>query len=62
LMGQETVYSWQKIEAPDPDRAPPGRTGHAMAYDADGGRIVVFGGNGQEGVLNDLWAFDLQEM
>lgn len=45
-----------------PVSGPPGRTTHAMAYDADSDRIVLFGGVGvSEGSfseLGDTWAYD----
>jgi len=50
-------------------KIPPGRVGHAMAYDTAGGKIILFGGHtlsisadGQslleEAWLNDTWAYD----
>lgn len=37
---------------------PPGRRGHAMAYNAAGFRTVVFGGETPTGFYNDQWEFD----
>jgi len=37
---------------------PPGRSGHAMAYDAARKQIVLFGGHDQNGELNDTWVWD----
>jgi hypothetical protein len=34
---------------------PPGRWGHAMAYDESMNRMVVFGGTFDQGPLNDTW-------
>ncbi|KAJ1287882.1 hypothetical protein BS78_02G044700 [Paspalum vaginatum] len=41
---------------------PPHRSYHSMVADADaagGGRVYVFGGCGDAGRLNDLWAYDV---
>jgi hypothetical protein len=38
--------------------SPPARFWHAMAYDAVRGRLVLFGGDGQSGLLGDTWEFD----
>jgi pyruvate/2-oxoacid:ferredoxin oxidoreductase beta subunit len=35
-----------------------GRGGHAMAYDAARGQVVLFGGLGSSGRLNDTWVWD----
>ena len=45
--------------------APPARTRHATAYDAERGRMIIHGGRWREGdsgnytLHDDLWAFDL---
>jgi hypothetical protein len=36
-------YAWADVS---PATSPPGRSGHAMAYDAARGRVVLFGGRG----------------
>jgi hypothetical protein len=41
-----------------PETSPPGRFGQAMAYDASRGRIVMFGGAGEDGELGDTWEWD----
>ena len=42
-----------------PSAAGPGaRYGHAMAYDATHGKIVLFGGRGPSGLLGDTWEWD----
>ncbi len=51
---------WQKIEV---DPHPPARSGHAMAYDADRERVVLFGGGpidwaGEGEPLSDTWQWD----
>ncbi|MFH2005055.1 MAG: DUF4215 domain-containing protein [bacterium] len=37
---------------------PPSRTYHAMVYDSDRQRLVLFGGYNSSGYLNDTWEFD----
>src|SRR6187549_3658789 len=37
---------------------PSARWGHAMAYDVDSQRIVLFGGRGIAGLLGDTWEWD----
>jgi cysteine-rich repeat protein len=38
--------------------APPGRHGHALAYDAKRGEVVLFGGVGKSGWLSDTWVWN----
>ena len=45
--------SWQFLLSPPPDRS-----GHGLAYDATAGRVILFGGWGSGGYLNDTWAYD----
>jgi galactose oxidase-like protein len=40
------------------DTGPPARAFHAMAYDADRGRTVLFGGQITDAFLNDTWEWD----
>ncbi len=50
--------TWTRMS---PDIAPTGRLKHAMAYDVQSDRIVMFGGDsagGFGGELNDTWAYD----
>lgn len=37
---------------------PSGRQAHAMVYDPVGGRVLLFGGVTESGLLNDTWAYD----
>ncbi len=37
---------------------PPRRGGHALAYDPQRARVVMFGGNGQFGPFADTWEYD----
>jgi galactose oxidase-like protein len=41
-----------------PATSPPGRFGHAMAYDSARRRVVLFGGVGDSGRLADTWEWD----
>ena len=41
-----------------PAVSPPGRWGHAMAYDSGKGRPVVFGGANETMYLGDTWEYD----
>jgi hypothetical protein len=38
--------------------SPPGRIGAAAAYDAGTGQVVIFGGFGSAGLLNDTWVWN----
>jgi hypothetical protein len=40
-----------------PANAPPARHGHAMAYDAARGQVVLFGG-WDAAIVNDTWVWD----
>ncbi|MFN0111834.1 MAG: kelch repeat-containing protein [Blastocatellia bacterium] len=54
----QTGWQWRNI-TPATGAAPePRRDGEAI-YDPIGKRIILFGGNSNEGVKNDTWAFDL---
>ena len=46
---------WKMISTATP---PPARAYCAMAYDPVSQKIVLFGGEGENGNLNDTWAFD----
>jgi len=46
---------------PSPATPPPGRVDHAMVYNSDADRVIVFGGStgfGVGDVLGDTWAYD----
>jgi hypothetical protein len=49
--------NWKKLAIP----GPPGRTRHAMAYDRYRAKVILFGGEGVSGKLNDIWEFDGDE-
>lgn len=46
---------WREITA---EPVPSPRNFYALAYDDEGGRAILFGGNTEEGPANDLWFFD----
>nr|AML78533.1 putative LOV domain-containing protein [Pittosporum resiniferum] len=46
---------WQNVEVGSP---PPGRWGHTLSC-VNGSNLVVFGGCGQQGLLNDVFLLDL---
>jgi N-acetylneuraminic acid mutarotase len=37
---------------------PPARGQHSMVYDSSSGQVIMFGGSGHYGFLNDIWAYD----
>jgi N-acetylneuraminic acid mutarotase len=37
---------------------PSARAGHSMVYDPTSGKVLLFGGLGPNGVVNDTWAYD----
>jgi hypothetical protein len=55
---QAAGYRWWNLTPSEGPAPEPRRTGSAI-YDPVGHRIVVFGGQGPSGLLNDLWSFDL---
>jgi N-acetylneuraminic acid mutarotase len=42
----------------NPKTKPDARTGHAMAYDSESDRVILFGGEGSSGYFSDTWAYD----
>ena len=50
--------SWTKVTPIGADASPPARIAHALAYDIARGRVVLFGGFGNSGVLSDTWEWD----
>lgn len=53
-----TSWSWRNI-TPATGAAPEPRSSGTAIYDPVGRRVVIFGGLGVRGFLNDVWAFDL---
>ncbi|MGH7455141.1 MAG: kelch repeat-containing protein, partial [bacterium] len=58
-MPPDTVGYWKKIKAKDSH--PPKRRHAVGAYDSARNWFIICGGFGDEGYLNDVWAFDLTE-
>ena len=52
-------WTWRNI-TPSQGQAPEPRRNGTVVYDPVGKRIIIFGGVGASGLLNDLWAFDLR--
>jgi cysteine-rich repeat protein len=62
LMSHDGCSSRCRIETPvwtelAPAMSPPVRSLHSMAYDAERGRIVLFGGQSQTGLYGDAWTW-----
>ncbi|KAG0542221.1 hypothetical protein BDA96_02G084900 [Sorghum bicolor] len=51
--------AWTLLSSSGAGGGPPHRSYHSMVADAEGGRVYVFGGCGDAGRLNDLWAYDV---
>lgn len=51
------AWVWRNLTPSEGAQPEPRRNGTAI-YDPIGRRVIVFGGAGTSGVLNDLWAFD----
>jgi len=49
---------WENVTPSDPLESPPARSNHALAYDADRERVVLFGGLNESWVLDDTWEWD----
>lgn len=56
VVGQTAAQEWREISG-GPGPSP--RRNAAAVYDPVGHRVVLFGGRGSSGDLNDLWALDL---
>ena len=55
---QSTNWQWREL-TPAFGTVPEARRNGAAIYDPIGKRVIVFGGTGNNGTLNDTWAFDL---
>lgn len=49
--------TWTRIQ--ETTEAPAARANHALVHDAKRDRLIVFGGRGSQGFLNDVWALSL---
>ncbi len=61
----DQTWSWRSVGGQPPfwhqlfpARSPSARHGHAMTYDSQRNRIVMFGGYSPAGVLDDTWEWD----
>jgi hypothetical protein len=61
LIGTAQAQTWLRVEASGPE-APPPRTFAVAIYDPRGERMLLFGGRGPDGDLNDLWSLNLEEL
>lgn len=60
LLGAASAGTWTwKGLTPLQGPAPEPRRHGVTIYDPVGKRVILFGGQGESGLLNDLWAFDL---
>lgn len=50
--------TWQEVQ---PSVKPPVRKGAAIAYDPESGQVLLFGGQGSTGTLNDTWLWNGSE-
>jgi hypothetical protein len=48
---------WQQHNIKDAGKSPSKRYSHDAAWDSSGERLIVFGGRGDSGPLNDLWSY-----
>lgn len=55
---QTTNWQWREL-TPTSGAGPEVRRNGAAIYDPVGKRVIIFGGTGNAGTLNDTWAFDL---
>ncbi len=53
-------YTWSQI-TPATGSAPPPRTNHALIFAPDSNTLILFGGRGNNGTLNDIWSLSLDE-
>jgi uncharacterized protein (TIGR03437 family) len=59
LLNDTWIWDGTNWTEMSPKTSPPPRLGHAMAYDAAHGRVVLFGGfDPSDNALNDTWLWD----
>ena len=56
-MSTNEPWHWVSLDIRGP--IPPGRYAHTAIFDEMNDRVVIFGGYGVEGVMNDVWAFEM---
>jgi len=56
VVGQVAAQQWRQVS---PGKAPSPRRNAAAIYDPSGHRVVLFGGRGSSGDLDDLWGLNL---
>ena len=61
LIGTARAQTWLQLPVVGPETPPP-RTFAAAIHDPRGERMILFGGRGADGDLNDLWSLNLQEL
>src|SRR5262245_23848916 len=54
-----TNWQWRNL-TPTTGQQPEARRNGAAIYDPLGKRVIIFGGSGESGLLNDTWAFNLE--
>ncbi len=57
LLAQAPDWSWNKLQPAGSQ--PPARAYGTAVYDPLADRIILFGGRGSGGFLNDVWAYDI---
>jgi hypothetical protein len=55
---QSSTWAW-RLMTPSGGQTPEARRNGSAVYDSRARRIIIFGGSGVSGLLNDTWAFDL---
>ncbi len=53
---ERTTNTWTELSPSGPLPSP--RQGQAMVYDPANGQVIMFGGQGSAGYMNDTWAYD----
>lgn len=55
---ENEAFSWQPLTSRN--NGPSARLNHSLAYDQNSDQLIVFGGSGQGGYLNDIWSYDFE--
>jgi uncharacterized protein (TIGR03437 family) len=59
VSAQSSNWQWRNL-TPQSGQSPEARRDAEAIYDAAGKRVILFGGSGDNGPLNDTWAFNLE--